>query len=160
VESIAFCKAMTTDGVSDGERFDKLKAAVEAHGLYVKDAMTGQAIDRHLLGLQIAAEAVGMSPKPSLFTDPLFLKSRKFSLSTSNVSVSSTSTFGGYSPFFKGGYGVCYSLQDNQINACVTHAKGTRTNAVALRDEIVTALMDLHTLCLTRNVAYVGPAKL
>jgi len=61
-ESVAFCKAMTNPSATDSERFEKLKAAIEVHGMFVKDAMTGQAIDRHLLGLQIAAEVRGAIP--------------------------------------------------------------------------------------------------
>ncbi|RYG57544.1 hypothetical protein EON66_00105 [archaeon] len=219
LESVAFCKAMTDEKFDATERYEKLRAAVKAHGSYVKDCMLGQGIDRHLLGLQIVSE-VRTSPIPqgvisatravyiprsymafartctrarvqimagdagsraALFTDPGFLKSRKFALSTSNISmgyavqmpcrvrmcatarpsVPSTSThsahvsascrstpsFGGYAPFFKGGYGVCYSLHDNMIHASITHAKGTRTDASALRDAIRTALVDVYTLC-------------
>jgi hypothetical protein len=175
---------MTDASVTDGERFEKLKTAIEVHGAFVKDAMLGRGIDRHLLGLQIAAEIEGIRPKPALFTDPLFLRSRKFSLSTSNVSVSyvdpssmysriahvvfspsssccrSTYTFGGYAPFFAGGYGVCYSVQDNMINACISHVKGTRTDCFKMKDAIAEALIDLQKLCLTRNVMYMGEAKL
>lgn len=158
VESVAFCRAMTTTGVSEGERYEKFKAAIEAHGAMVKDAMMGKGIDRHLLGLQIAAEITGA--KPSLFTDPSFVKSRRFGLSTSNVSISSTSTFGGYAPFFAGGYGVCYSLQDNMLNVCVTGIRDTRTNVDGLVDALRTALVDCMELCMSRSTIYVAAAKL
>ena len=55
-ESVAFVKAMMDSHTNDNERFEKLKAAIEAHGITVKDAMLGRGVDRHLLGLQIAAE--------------------------------------------------------------------------------------------------------
>jgi len=102
----------------------------------------------------------GIKPKPALFTDPGFLKSRKFYLSTSNVSIGATPTFGGYAPFFSGGYGVCYTLQEGGVGACVSHAKGTRTDCVKMRDALVEALIDMQKLCLTRNIMYGAAAKL
>lgn len=47
---------MSNPGALDGERHKALIAAVEGHAAYIKDAMTGKGIDRHLLGLQIVAE--------------------------------------------------------------------------------------------------------
>ena len=43
---------------------------------------------------------------------------------TSNVSVGNSFSYGGYSPFFAGGYGVCYSIRDTQMFACVTCVRG------------------------------------
>jgi hypothetical protein len=108
---------MSSSTISDGDRYKLFAAAIDAHTAYIKDAMMGKAIDRHLLGLQIVAEVSctadavlltrstgprafllqiqGTSPKPALFTDPLFLRSRKFGLSTSNVSTGNSATFGG-----------------------------------------------------------------
>lgn len=108
----------------------------------------------------MSSQIQGIKPKPALFTDHGFLKSRKFYLSTSNVSVASTSTFGGYAPFFAGGYGVCYSLQDSVINMCISHTKGTRTDCVKMKQALNDALVEMQKLCLTRNLIYVGAAKL
>lgn len=107
-----------------------------------------------------------MSSKPALFTDPLFLRSRKFALSTSNVSVSSSASFGGYAPFFPGGYGVCYSLQEGMINLSISSVKGTRTDAAGLRGAIETSFLDVYDLILQQEALKdlasltLGPAKL
>ena len=100
-DSVAFCKAMdaftrtaAAGGVEDDPsqvdapplpgtdawRYKLLLAAVSTHEGRVKDAMLGEGVDRHLLGLQIAAELEGMTPMPPLFTDPLFARSRRFAL--------------------------------------------------------------------------------
>jgi predicted GNAT family acetyltransferase len=47
---------MSNPSVADGERYRLLMAAIDAHASYIKDAMMGKGIDRHLLGLQIVAE--------------------------------------------------------------------------------------------------------
>ena len=47
--------------------------------------ITGQATDRHLLGLKLSAIEAGMQV-PELFMDPFFAKMFHFRLSTSQVS--------------------------------------------------------------------------
>ena len=49
-------------------------------------AISGQAIDRHLLGLRLIAQEAGMET-PDLFKDEAYLKSLHFCLSTSQVCV-------------------------------------------------------------------------
>ena len=46
--------------------------------------ISGQAVDRHLLGLRLIAQEAGMEI-PDLFKDEAYLKSNHFSLSTSQV---------------------------------------------------------------------------
>ena len=53
---------MTSPTASDSDRYRALMAAVEGHMAYIKDAMTGKGIDRHLLGLQIVAEVRDLPP--------------------------------------------------------------------------------------------------
>jgi hypothetical protein len=47
---------MSSPTASDGERYKLLMTAIDGHMAYIKDAMMGKGIDRHLLGLQIVAE--------------------------------------------------------------------------------------------------------
>lgn len=152
IETVAFCKSMSNPSVADGERYRLLMAAIDAHASYIKDAMMGKGIDRHLLGLQIVAEIRGL--KPALFSETLFARSRKFFVSTSNVSTGNSATFGGFAPFFDGAYGVCYGIQDHAMNVCLTHCVGGETDVTKLRDALETALIDLQGLCLTRDIAY------
>ena len=50
-------------------------------------------MDRHLLALRLLAEAQGRAPHP-LFYDPLFGRSGRWRLSTSNLSVPHVTYFG------------------------------------------------------------------
>ena len=80
----------------DKERFDGLKRAIESHRNYGKDAIMGQGIDRHLMGLYIASEMNGIRPVPSIFTDKGFNLSKEYRVSTSSISMKSSPMFGGF----------------------------------------------------------------
>ncbi len=61
-----------------------LTDAVKAHSNYTNDAISGRAIDRHLMGLRVLARDNGIS-MPEIFTDTTYGKSLHFQLSTSQV---------------------------------------------------------------------------
>lgn len=65
-DSVAFCKAMQDSSVSSEDRYSALKKAVQTHGGNVKESVMGMGIDRHLLGMQIAAEVSGGIIRDSL----------------------------------------------------------------------------------------------
>ena len=60
---------------------------MKAHSQYTVDAISGEGVDRHLLGLRILANDAGTT-MPKIFTDPSYGKSLHFGLSTSQVKVS------------------------------------------------------------------------
>lgn len=160
------------------EQYQALRTAISTHSKTVKDSMMGNGIDRHLLGLQIVATielSMTQSPLnnnddnntkssvshsngnsanlplqtlPSLFNDPGYLRSKKYLLSTSNVGVGDSRSFGGYSPFFNGGYGCCYSIQDTSINVCISHIRNSGTDCVQFSNELEYALIELRDLIL------------
>jgi carnitine O-acetyltransferase len=82
-------------------RFAALQKAINVHKAYVKDAMMGKGVDRHMLGLQIVAAGMEIKPRPAIFTDKGFLLSKKYVLSTSNVSMGASPMFGGFSPMVR-----------------------------------------------------------
>ena len=106
--------------------------------------LTGQGIDRHLLGLYIAAHLRGSEPFPTLFTDKAYKLSGgggNYKVSTSNVGY--TPLFGGFAPMTPDGYGACYALLEGRINIGVSAwrscaltdcAKFARSIEGALRD--------------------------
>ena len=65
-------------------RIQLLTEAVKAHSNYTDDAISGRAIDRHLMGLRVLARDNGI-PMPDIFTDTTYGKSLHFQLSTSQV---------------------------------------------------------------------------
>uniref|UniRef100_K3WLZ3 Choline/carnitine acyltransferase domain-containing protein n=1 Tax=Globisporangium ultimum (strain ATCC 200006 / CBS 805.95 / DAOM BR144) TaxID=431595 RepID=K3WLZ3_GLOUD len=161
-ESLAFAKMMESDAPVS-EKWDALKLAIASHKERLKDCLTGQGIDRHLMGLQVVSEMSGITPKPSLFTDKAFEVSKKFLLSTSNVSggPGASPIWGGFSAMFNEGYGVCYALQPDRINVSVSaYHVYEETDAAKFKRHLETALLDMADLCLSRNVIYVGSSKI
>lgn len=60
---------------------------------FFKKAITGMAIDNHLLGLREIAQELKME-KPEIFRDEAYLISNQFILSTSQVSIAKTALLG------------------------------------------------------------------
>lgn len=133
-----------------------------AHREIAKDALLGEGVDRHFMGLYIAAMMSGMDPMPSIFTDKGFLASRKYRLSTSNISMKSSPMFGGFMAMYEDGYGVCYSMRNELLKFSVTaNTKDPDTSATAFCAALEQALVDIQKVCLSRNVIYVtGGSKL
>ncbi|RQM17727.1 hypothetical protein DD237_001220 [Peronospora effusa] len=161
-ESLAFVKTMESSA-SDGTKWDALRTAIDTHKETIKKCLTGDGIDRHLMGLQIVAEMSGITPKPSLFTDRAFELSKKFLVSTSNISggPGASPIWGGFSAMYNEGYGVCYALQPDRINMSITcYHVCPETSALGFKRHLETALLKMVDLCLTRNVIYVGSSKI
>ena len=173
VDSRKFCEIMgprkqnkSVTKIQREEQYQAFQQAIATHSKTAKESMMGKGIDRHLLGLQILATMELMSNNnqnnisqnintipeltsstiPALFTDPGYLRSKKYLLSTSNVGVGESRSFGGYSPFYAGGYGVCYSIQNTSFNACISHIRNSGTNCYEFQSELEYALLELHDL--------------
>ena len=76
-QSVAWVHAMEDPKLSAAEKLAALKTACDAHSEQVQRVLTGQGIDRHLLGLYIAAHLRGSDPFPALFTDKAYKLSEK-----------------------------------------------------------------------------------
>jgi len=154
VESVAFCDAMLDTHASDGAKVGALKAACAAHGEQVQRVLTGQGIDRHLLGLYIASHLKGLDPLPSLFNDKAYKASGgggSYRLSTSNVGY--TPLCGGFAPMTADGYGVCYAQLESRMNVMITSWKScAATSSDAFRDTLVKTLVEMRALCLRQAV--------
>jgi len=155
VESASFCSAMESDAMSAHEKLAALKAACAAHAEQVQRVLTGQGIDRHLLGLYIAGRLNGLDPMPAIFSDKAFQTSGgggNYRLSTSNVGY--TPLFGGFAPMTANGYGACYALLEGRMNIVIsTWRSCEETSACKFRDTLVRTLCDMRAVCL-------GSAKL
>ncbi|KAM6956193.1 choline O-acetyltransferase [Aplochiton taeniatus] len=147
-EALAFAKAMSngTSNTSDAEKMEKLLAAIAAQTNYTILAITGMAIDNHLLGLrEIALELNG--EKPEIFKDEAYLISNQFILSTSQVPTS-VEMFCCYGPVVPNGYGACYNPKADHILFCVS---SFLDNAPTCSEKFVTVLeqglRDMGDLC-------------
>uniref|UniRef100_A0A1A9W5I6 Choline/carnitine acyltransferase domain-containing protein n=1 Tax=Glossina brevipalpis TaxID=37001 RepID=A0A1A9W5I6_9MUSC len=112
-ESVAFAKGMLDEKLDDKQRAELLRKAVEGHRKYTTMALTGEGIDRHLLGLKLMAFE-NQIPTPEFYNSPGYIKSMHFRVSTSQVA-SKDDAYMCYGPMFDDGYSCCYNPREDDI---------------------------------------------
>ncbi|XP_034564979.1 carnitine O-acetyltransferase [Notolabrus celidotus] len=143
--SAAFVKAFDDLNKQNTEKVDLMGKAVAAHRSYTNMAISGQAIDRHLLGLKLQAVEENVS-MPKVFTDPAYAKALHYCLSTSQVP-SKADCVMCFGPVVSNGYGVCYNPMENHINFAVSSFNACEeTNAARMAQAVESALLDMRTL--------------
>lgn len=145
MESVAFAKAMCSppNTVSDQEKVQLLKEAVKAHKDYTVMAMSGEGVDRHLLGLKLIARENNV-PVPELYSDEAFIRSTHFRISTSQVA-SAAKAFMCYGPAVDDGYGICYNPRNDDIFLAVSAFNSCpSTSAKAMGDCLIQALETMY----------------
>jgi hypothetical protein len=152
-QSMAFVKAMRDPSMSLAERFAALKGACDAHGAQLQRVLTGQGIDRHLLGLYICAMMRG--EMPAFFSDVAYKLSGgggNYVISTSNVGY--TPMMGGFAPMTADGYGICYAMLEGRLNVSITAWRScAETCAEKMREALSEALVDMMQLCVIASPA-------
>lgn len=143
--SAAFAKAFDAAGTQNTEKVELLSNAVKAHRWYTNMAISGQAIDRHLLGLKMVAVEEKMA-LPAIFTDRSYATALHYKLSTSQVP-SKTDCVMCFGPVVPNGYGVCYNPMSDHINFAISAFKSCEeTSAARLAEAVQGALLDMRTL--------------
>uniref|UniRef100_A0ACB8F174 Uncharacterized protein n=1 Tax=Sphaerodactylus townsendi TaxID=933632 RepID=A0ACB8F174_9SAUR len=145
IDSAAFVAAMDDSGKQDQEKSELLRRATQAHRAYTDLAISGNAIDRHLLGLKLQAieDLVSM---PELFMDTSYAVAMHFNLSTSQVPAK-TDCFMCFGPVVPDGYGVCYNPMAEHINFAISAFNScSETNAARLAHYLEKALLDMRHL--------------
>ncbi|XP_055298484.1 carnitine O-acetyltransferase-like isoform X3 [Sitodiplosis mosellana] len=144
-ESVAFAEAMCDPAVSNPEKVQLLRAAVQAHKNYTVMASSGEGIDRHLLGLKLIAREKNF-PIPELYNDEAYVKSTSFRISTSQVA-SNAKSFMCYGPAVDDGYGICYNPRNDDIILAVSAIKSNPvTSAKAMGQHLTDAFEHMHRL--------------
>uniref|UniRef100_A0A672JN49 Carnitine O-acetyltransferase-like n=1 Tax=Salarias fasciatus TaxID=181472 RepID=A0A672JN49_SALFA len=122
-----------------------LLKAVETHKENTYNAIHGQAIDRHLLGLK-RQSIEDLTSIPEIFMDTSFAVAHHYNLSTSQVG-SKTDCVMCFGPMEPDGYGVCYNPMDEHINIAITAFNSCEeTNAARFARSVEEALLDMRAL--------------
>ncbi|KAG8000135.1 Choline O-acetyltransferase, partial [Nibea albiflora] len=130
----------------DTEKMEKLRGAITAQTKYTILAITGMAIDNHLLGLREIAHELKME-KPEIFKDEAHLICNQFILSTSQVPTT-VEMFCCYGPVLPNGYGACYNPQSDHIIFSVSSFhESPQTSSTAFVKCLVQGLLDMRDLC-------------
>ncbi|PVD21630.1 hypothetical protein C0Q70_17429 [Pomacea canaliculata] len=145
VESLEFTQGMQNASLPDKVKVALLKEAVKAHRKYTDEAVKGQGVDRHLLGLKLAALENGYDV-PELYLDTSFKESTYYKLSTSQVGAKHNMVML-FGPAVPDGYGLCYNPQDTKIFFSVTsYHVCSETNSEKLSAAIKQSLVDMQAL--------------
>lgn len=159
-EALAFVKSMADERVTytDSEKMKRLRDAINAQTNYTIAAITGMAIDNHLLGLLRIAKDLNME-KPEIFCDETYLASNQFILSTSQVPTT-VEMFCCYGPVVPNGYGACYNPQSDHIMFCVSSFwENTETSSVVFVKALNEGLLEIRDLCNRSSAAATKPAE-
>uniref|UniRef100_A0A8D2KUN7 Choline/carnitine acyltransferase domain-containing protein n=1 Tax=Varanus komodoensis TaxID=61221 RepID=A0A8D2KUN7_VARKO len=116
--ALAFVQSTEDDNCQAPERLSLLKEAIEVHSTLTEQALDGQGIDRHLLGLKLEAIADGFRV-PKLFMDTSFAVASHWKLSTGQVTAR-TDCVMCYGPLVPNGYAVCYNPLPAHTNFAIT----------------------------------------
>uniref|UniRef100_A0A8C2L6N3 Choline O-acetyltransferase n=1 Tax=Cyprinus carpio TaxID=7962 RepID=A0A8C2L6N3_CYPCA len=150
-EALAFVKAMANSSkITDAEKMELLWTAIKAQTNYTILAITGMAIDNHLLGLREIAKELKLE-KPELFSDTTYATSIHFILSTSQVPTTEE-MFCCYGPVVPNGYGACYNPQTDHIIFCVSSFRDSaETSSDLFVKTLEGCLKEMQDLCLKCN---------
>uniref|UniRef100_A0A671UQD0 Carnitine O-acetyltransferase n=1 Tax=Sparus aurata TaxID=8175 RepID=A0A671UQD0_SPAAU len=145
VDSFNFVQAMQDPAKQNSERLALLQKAVQTHKTNTYDAIHGQAIDRHLLGLKLLS-IEDLTSMPEIFMDTSFAVAHHYHLSTSQVYLH-TDCVMCFGPMVPDGYGVCYNPMDEHINIAITAFNSCEeTNAAKFAQAVEDALLDMRAL--------------
>jgi len=149
LESEAFVKTMGLapkkdegDSAIRKEKLALLQGATTAHSQYSRDAASGAGVDRHFFGLVSLVDEDESAP--CLYSNPVFNASKRWRLSTSNLSHPGIVNWG-FGQVVPDGVGVAYSIHSGSCMFNVTALKETNY-AHQLSDLIHEALMEIQGL--------------
>ena len=148
-ESAAFVEKMglqpKVDEHIDDERnkkLDLLREATAAHTQYTRLAASAQGVDRHFFGLSMLAD--DGEELPSLFDSPVFARSKRWRVSTSNLTHPNFVNWG-FGQVVPDGVGIAYAIHPRSCVFNITSLSETGW-AVQLSDLLEEALLEMQTL--------------
>jgi len=126
------------DPTARKKKLELFQEATQAHRVYTGDAASGMGVDRHFLGLSMCVK--DGEEAPSLFSDPLFIRSKRW-----RVSSSTTPHCPGFGEVVSDGVGLGYLVKSE---ACIYTVSSLKENEyteafVHLLEE---SLLEIRTL--------------
>lgn len=103
-----------------------LRKCSQKHFQLCKEASMGDGFDRHLFGLKEIALRSNQKLH-DLYSDPIYLQSQHYVLSTSTL-YGECFSGGGFAPVVPDGYGLGYGNVDENFGVLVSNYKGKRNN--------------------------------
>ena len=144
-----FVKSMCKNTYSTIELLDFMLKAIEEHKSYVIAAISGEGIDRHLLGLKLAALENNID-LPDIFTDKSFERAMQFNLSTSQVSCKADLCMA-FGPALDNGYGICYNPKPNKIFFSCSSFSNPEYDVDKFANALIEAMQDMKELFNARK---------
>lgn len=148
-ESEAFVKIMgmrpklgTDDATFRSEKVNLLRRATKAHSKYTGSAAKAQGVDRHFLGLAMMLQKGERAP--TLYSDPVFQRSKRWRSSTSQLSHPRFNLWG-YGEVVPDGVGLAYSILPRScvFNITALQSTGWTDKLAELLEE---ALLEMRQL--------------
>ena len=112
------CKAISDPSTNTTDVIALFRNAVDAHVRYLHAAADGKGEDRHLFGLRKLLEAG--EEMPAIFSNPAYIYSSTWVLSTSQLSSEYLNGFG-WSQVVDHGFGIAYMINENRYVYGVLH---------------------------------------
>ncbi|KAL5512913.1 hypothetical protein ACEPAH_3311 [Sanghuangporus vaninii] len=157
-ESDAWVRSMDAGEVEgeDATRRALFRAAAVRHIQIAREAGNGQGIDRHLLGLQMLIDP--SESAPALYSDPLYLRAKRWVLSTSAVYSKHFDAYG-WGEVVPDGFGVAYMTgSDDELFFNITCRKEMPIHA--FMEDIERAVYDVRDLFVREKEGETEHAKL
>jgi carnitine O-acetyltransferase len=158
-DAVQFVLSMDNPKLSPSDKYAIFKQACESHIAYIRDASDGYGCDRHILGMKLIAQELGLKEEANhpFFALPAHSKSTHWKLSTSQLPSAHSVT--GFGPVFADGYGIFYNLRSTFLNFHLSSWNSDpNTDCRKLSSSLSTSLKDLHAMC--RAAATSSKAKL
>lgn len=112
--------------LSNSQLKDLLQKSSQKHYQLCKEASMGDGFDRHLFALKEIAVMTGKQ-LPELYSDPIYLNSQHYTLSTSTL-YGECFAGGGFAPVVPDGFGLGYGYVDSSFGVLVSSYKSQRNN--------------------------------
>jgi carnitine O-acetyltransferase len=129
------------------EKLALLRHAAKTHSAYTGKAANAQGVDRHLFGLSMM---VGEGEEaPNLFSDPAFIRSKRWRSSTSQLSHPRFNIWG-YGEVVPDGVGLAYAILPN---SCVFNITALRSTGWTdkLSEHLEGALLEMRRVVETQT---------